>query len=362
MVKGNILYITTMRHNVSAEKIRVKYFKQALINAGYNVMDFELRIGGLNKFIWYLTKFLPKRLVYASRNADLIISTSPPLLNTIIGYKIAKKLKIPLIVDIRDIWEEYAKTKYHSSYFTWFIKRIIRDYYEALMYSSKIIVTTNHMRRYYEEILGIGEKIVVISNGTDPDIIKCSEGICRDYDLVYLADFNLPYHGLEFLLRALRDSGLSLIIIGSGKHLGTIKKEIQKLRLNNKILFAGRIPFEKLSSYLCRAKVGVVGRPFEYNPQYLYTIPVKIYDYLAAGLPVAGYGPRDSAYGNFILSNNIGVYIWDKDEKFSKLLVDLVKKSNQLRGRARALALKYDRKKRAKDLADLVNEVIPISV
>ena len=359
MVKGNILYITTMRHNVSAEKIRVKYFKQALINAGYNVMDFELRIGGLNKFIWYLTKFLPKRLVYASRNADLIISTSPPLLNTIIGYKIAKKLKIPLIVDIRDIWEEYAKTKYHLSYFTLFIKRIIRDYYEALMYSPKIIVTTNHMRRYYEEILGIGEKIVVISNGTDPDIIKCSEGICRDYDLVYLADFNSPYHGLEFLLRALKGSKLSLIIIGSGKYLRTIKKEIQKLRLNNKILFAGRIPFEKLSSYLCRAKVGVVGRPFINNPEYLYTIPVKIYDYLAAELPILAYGPLKSAVSEFISEYDIGYYCDIHDLNYiTKLLIKLVDNYSYYRIRCRKLALKYDRKKLSSRIVKLVEKLV----
>jgi len=39
MVKKNILYVTTMIHIVIAEKIRVNYFRQALTNAYYNVIN-----------------------------------------------------------------------------------------------------------------------------------------------------------------------------------------------------------------------------------------------------------------------------------------------------------------------------------
>lgn len=74
---------------------------------------------------------------------------------------------------------------------------------------------------------------------------------------------------------------------------------------------------------------------------------------------MAGYGPYGSAYGLFILSNNVGVYTWERDVvKFSRMLIDLVNRSDQFREHARKLALKFDRRRWAKVFADIVNTVV----
>ncbi len=357
-MKKTILLLTTKSEGISASQIRMKYFSQALEKCNYNVVDFEISLDGLKKYLYYLYRFPPKDLVTRSKYADLILATSPTLLNAILSYKVAKKRNIPFIVDIRDLWEEYAKTAHFLLYKVGVIKNIVREYYEALIHATKIFVVTEHMKRYYEEIVGLADKLVVISNGTDTDIIKCHE-IKREVDLICLADLNRPYHNLEFLLEALKGNNLRLSIIGGGSFLPTMKKKAQDLGINEKVMFVGWVPYENLASYLCKAKVGVVGRPFIRNVEYLYTIPVKTYDYLAAGLPVVAYGPENSALEAFIKQNALGCYISQPDPSIlSEELRMLVEKSDQFRERARRISLRFDRKKIAQRVVEIIDEIL----
>ncbi|MEM3830193.1 MAG: glycosyltransferase, partial [Conexivisphaerales archaeon] len=315
MTKENILFISTKEERASAGKVRIKYFKQALEAGGYNLINYELNLSGLKKYISYFFRSPPKNLNEISKKTDLVITTSPTVLNAIISHKIAIKHELPLIVDIRDVWEEYAKTAHSLTYYLGIVKRITREYYKALYYASKIFVVTEPMKQYYENALDTKDKVTVINNGTDTEIMRCDKKVKREEDLVYLADLDWPYHNLEFLLRALKDNSLHLTVIGDGKYLPIMKKYTQTLGIIDKVSFAGWIQYENLKDYLCKAKVGVVGRPFISNIGYLYAIPVKTYDYLAAGLPVVGYGPENSALEDFIRKNAIGTYVSHPDPK-----------------------------------------------
>lgn len=359
MPKENILFVSTKEERASAGKVRVKYFKQALELNGYKLINYELNLSGLKKYISYFFRRAPKKLSEISNKADLVITTTPTVLNAIISHKIAMKNELPLIVDIRDVWEEYAKAAHSLPYYLGIVKRIIGEYYEALHYASKIFVVTEPMKQYYEKVIGAKDKVVVISNGTDVDIIKCDKKIKREEDLVYMADLDWPYHNLEFLLKALKDENLHLTVIGDGKYLPAIKKYAQTLGVTNKVSFAGWVPYENLKDYLCKAKVGVVGRPFISNIGYLYAVPVKTYDYLAAGLPVAGYGPENSALEYFIRKNSIGIYVPRPDPRILlSELTNLVKEHASYIERARKLAVNFDRKKLAQRMVDAVKSIL----
>lgn len=360
MTKATILFVSTKGELPSAINMRIKYFKQALEADGYTITHFEISLRGFKKYLSYFFRSPPRSLVEALNKVDLIITTSPTLLNAILSYKIAKEHTLPLIVDVRDVWEEYAKTAHSLMHSIGVIKKLVTEYYEALKYASKILVVTEHMKQHYENVLGAVNKIVVIMNGTDVDVIKCEGKVAkREEDLVYLADLNHPYHNLEFLLAALKNSNLHLTVIGGGRYLNAMQSIAQNLKISEKVSFVGWIPYENLAPYLCRAKVGVVGRPFISNVGYLYAIPVKTYDYLAAGLPIIGYGPKDSALEEFIKKNAIGKYVAQPDlQLLLKELTILVTEHANYIEKARKLAANYDRKKLAKKLVEAVKEVL----
>jgi glycosyltransferase involved in cell wall biosynthesis len=359
MAKKSILLVATRSEGVSASQIRMKYFRQSLETQGYSVVNYEINLKGLNRYLSYLYRSPSNDLIAASKGADLVLATSPTLINAILGYKTAKKFRLPLIVDIRDIWEEYARTAHSLMHSLGVIKRIVAEYYEALNYASKIFVVTEPMKHYYEKILGVEGKVIVICNGADVDIIKCDGAVKREEDLVCLADLNRPYHNLGFLFEALKKNDLRLIVVGGGRYLASAQRNAQDFKIDDRVSFVGWAPYENLAAYLCKVKVGVVGRPFIANIEYLYTIPVKTYDYLAAGLAVAGYGPDDSALKEFLMENGVGVYVAQPNsEILSDELVRLVEEHDKYRRRARSLAINFDRKKLAQKMVEIVNDVL----
>jgi glycosyltransferase involved in cell wall biosynthesis len=84
---------------------------------------------------------------------------------------------------------------------------------------------------------------------------------------------------MEFLPDAL------LLIIGSGRDLENIKREVTKKNLEERVRFIAKVPFRELQQYTAVADVGVsLDKPLHLN--YAYSLPNKLFDYIHAGLPV----------------------------------------------------------------------------
>ncbi|MEM0380435.1 MAG: glycosyltransferase [Desulfurococcaceae archaeon] len=357
---SKILFIYTKRKEYSAEYIRVKYFINALEESSIIVLKHEVETKGLHKYVNYLLSInlFYSRLLKLGEDVDLVITTVPPVLNAIIGYEIAVKQGKPLVVDIRDIWEEYVRAIRSFKLSRVLINRIIGKYYRALKYASLLTVTTDQMLKYYRKKIDARE-IYTIPNGVDTCVIKCSGFENKEYDLVYLADFSNPYHAIEVLVDAIKNTDFKLLVVGSGKYLDRMKKLIEKQSIRINIEYTGSIPYNELSKYLCRTRVGVSGRPFIDNPEYLYTIPVKIYEYLGAGLPVLAYGPPNSAVQEFISKHEVGYYI---DKQSSDVILnkvyELVSKHKEYFGKCTSTASRYDRRVIARDFAKLISKLL----
>lgn len=357
---NKILFIYTKRSSFSAEYIRVKYFIESFEENGYKVVKYEVAPDPFHKYIYYLsnTFSLPFQRIRIENEVDLVVATTPPILNALIGYKYALKQNKPLVIDIRDIWEEYARTTRRIEYTIKLLNKIIEKYYSALKYASLITVTTDKMLQYYENIIG-NKEIHVIPNGVDPIEIKCSGFEEKEYDFVYLANFDNPYHAVEVLIDSIKNTQYSLLIIGSGKYLSKVKKYVVEKAPGLRIKYAGSIPHNELPKYLCRSKVGVSGRPFINNPEYLYTIPVKIYEYLGAGIPVLAYGPPNSAVEEFIAKYNIGYYVEKNDKEYMlEKINDLVSKHREYYVKCISTANIYNRRVIAKNFVKLINRVL----
>lgn len=352
-----LLFVYTERGEASAEAIRVKYFVESLAREGYSVLTYRVKASGFRKHLYYAIPAIPpslKKLYEENEDLDLIASTVPPLLNALVSYRLAKSTGKPLVIDVRDIWEEYAKTSRRLLSSARLIDRVVGEFYEALKHARSITATTSGILKYYSERVGRSD-MHVVPNGTDPDKISCASDALKDCDLVYLADFSSPYHAIEVILDVVEERGLRLLVVGGGKHLGRVKRLVRARGLSNLVEFAGSVPYDELSKYLCRAKVGVSGRPFVENPEYLYTMPVKIYDYLAAGLPIIAYGPPSSVVQEFIVENGVGFYVdrYDLSEML-KRVDSLVAEHREYYSKCTSLARSFDRKVLAREFVKVV--------
>lgn len=103
--------------------------------------------------------------------------------------------------------------------------------------------------------------------------------------ILYQGALNIG-RGIEKMISAMKYLENSVfVIIGSGDITENLKLLVEKEGVAGKVIFLGRIPFEKLSAYTKLADIGI---SLEENRglNYYYSLPNKIFDYIQAGVPV----------------------------------------------------------------------------
>jgi len=140
-------------------------------------------------------------------------------------------------------------------------------------------------------------KVVVLEWGADTDRFRPGAGGVLPFTrppgtvAVFAGAFR-SWHGASNLVRAMRQlnerrvSGLSAVLIGQGPEFASVRAEAAGLE---NVIFAGAVPHDRMPACLAAADIGVA--PFDvdaHGPLSLgfYWSPLKIFEYMAAGLPV----------------------------------------------------------------------------
>lgn len=128
--------------------------------------------------------------------------------------------------------------------------------------------------------------------------------------------------GIVPILDFIEDSNkYALVVLGDGLFLNEAKIIAQNKGILDRVVFAGKIPYEELHQWTCSADIGMnLIEPISFS--YSLALPNKMFEYAMAGLPqIASSLP---AMEKFINQYNIGVTVKDFTTNSIKNAIDKI--------------------------------------
>lgn len=227
------------------------------------------------------------------RRVDLVYATSPPLFTAVAGALLGRFKRCPFVMEVRDFWPEAAVQlgELRNPRAIRWAERLERWCYAA---AARIVVVTESGRRRLEQRYGghPPAPVRVIPNAARDELLTLPRAP-RSRRAAWHGKFLVLYAGLmgiaqdlETLLRAARQlkrEDFHFLLIGEGPVRDRIAGEIASQGLENVTLWHERPP-EELREFYVQSDCAVV--PLRRLPLFAGTVPSKLFDCLAAGLPV----------------------------------------------------------------------------
>ncbi len=192
-----------------------------------------------------------------------VLHAHSPSLNAIAALRAGKKFGIPVVYEVRAFWEDAAvdhgtSTEHGLRYK---LTRALETH--ALKRASAVTTICEGLRK---DIVARGiaaDKVTVIPNAVDID--KFAVGGVADQELkrkLGLQDMRLigfigsfyAYEGLDVLLRAVpaliaKAPDLRVLLVGGGPQDAQLRQLAKDLKIDDKVVFTGRVPHEQVAQY-----------------------------------------------------------------------------------------------------------------
>lgn len=247
----------------STHRMRLLFEKGALFYAAFNLR------------LFFLLLF---------RKADKLVSND---LDTLLAnYLVSKIRRIPLVYDTHEYFTEVPELINRPR-----VQKVWLRIERWIFPQLKHVITVNQSisDRYFERY---GIRAVVVRNISpkftiDSPASKEALHLPLNTPLLIMQGAGLNVdRGVEEAINAMHfiDSA-KLIIVGDGDIIPQMKEKVVHEELSDKVLFYGKRPYKELMQFTHHATIGLsFDQPT--NPNYLYSLPNKIFDYIHTQTPI----------------------------------------------------------------------------
>ena len=211
-----------------------------------------------------LMKQLETRLEEVAREVRPdIIHAHSPVLNVLPAIKVARKLGIPVVYEIRAFWEDAAVDHGTTSEGSLRYRATRKLETRAIQQVDHVFTICEGLRA---DIVGRGiaaDKVTVIPNAVDIDSFNLASppdpellnkwGLTDKTVIGFIGSF-YAYEGLDLLLDALpaliaSQPDIRVLLVGGGPQEANLRQQADILGLNDVVIFTGRVPHKDVSCY-----------------------------------------------------------------------------------------------------------------
>jgi glycosyltransferase involved in cell wall biosynthesis len=226
------------------------------------------------------------------KNVDLVWGTSPPIFQGVTAWALARLKGAKFLFEVRDLWPQFAIA-------VGVLKNpiLIRmsEWLERFLYRRADRVMVNSPG-FIDHVQARGAKRVdLVPNGADPSMFDPSDDGAAFRRSNQLTDkFVALYAGahgmsndLDVVLESaslLANSNIQIVLLGDGKEKANLQTRANEMKLTN-VTFLPSVPKTEMAHALAGADACIaILKPLD---EYKTTYPNKVFDYMAAGRPVA---------------------------------------------------------------------------
>ena len=232
---------------------------------------------------------LNMRTVAAAVRLEPDVCHAHDLRTMLAGSVVATRAGAALVYDSHELFVE-TETFVHRPW----LKMLARRFESVVIRRAAEVITVND--RIADELslrYGIRKPTVVMNcvdlpvPGAPARDLHGQLGLPRHVRIVLYQGGLTPYRGLDKLVEcAARLPACVVVFIGAGSALPGLQRVAAERGLRDRVLFLGPVPMDELGAYTLAADVGVV--PFQKTSlNNYYGSPNKLFEYIAAGVPVA---------------------------------------------------------------------------
>ena len=154
-----------------------------------------------------------------------------------------------------------------------------------------ILAVSRQIADYLSQFSETKGKVHLLPNGVNTEhfstVINQRRHQKRPFTLGFVGTLK-PWHGVENLVACFAQlhqcyTGIKLLIVGDGPQRQSLQKQIIELGIEHAVNMTGAVPPEHMPDYYAMMDVGVA--PYPDNIPFYFS-PLKIFEYMAAGLPV----------------------------------------------------------------------------
>ncbi|MET0304823.1 MAG: glycosyltransferase family 4 protein [Solirubrobacterales bacterium] len=282
------------------------------------------------------------------RRAYRLVRASPPEalhahdLNTLpVAAALARQLRLPLTYDAHELYPEISTlSEREAATWRWLERRLARR-------ADHVLTVCDSIAAELEQRYGVDRPTVLLNcpvggggNG-GPAPNRASRG--DDEPIVLYQGGFAPYRGLDTLVRSAH--GLErgrIVLMGWGRLEDELRELISREGLSERVTIVPPVPPAEVVSAAAGATIGVI--PYEpIGLNNTYTTPNKLFDYMAAGLPVVA--SRLPELTRFVEQGGMGLSFTPGDPTalataLNEVLAD-PKRYAQMQTRAHEAALRY---------------------
>lgn len=246
-----------------------------------------------------------------------------------IGVEVKQRYRIKLVIDLHENWPALLRVSIHTNTFFGKIlssEKQWRSYEKFCAREADGIITVVDEMKERISKLGIpAEKIFVLENTPENDSLNelKYERDERFFTLIYIGGISF-HRGLQHVINGIRllvpELPVRLWIAGDGKFSDSLKDQVKNLHLQNYVEFFGMVTKEETENLMKKADLGLI--PHIRSEQSDNSSPNKLFDYMAAGLPVLA---SDCISVKRVLNeSNAGTtYVFDSPPDFASIVKGL---------------------------------------